>query len=82
MSMVRSVRVNARVESRLAYHVEHRTARNFVQPERPPRMTPSSEDRDQREPGGPYFGRLLIVLFLAVAFCALLTWALSSYYEN
>ena len=31
-----------------------------------------------REPGGPYFGRLLIVLLLAVAFCGLMTWYLSS----
>ena len=36
------------------------------------------EERKQREPGGPYFGRLLIVLFLAVAFCAVLTWILST----
>ena len=39
-----------------------------------------TEDSKHSEPGGPYFGRLLIVLFLAVAFCALLTWALSAYY--
>jgi hypothetical protein len=30
-------------------------------------------------PGGPYFGRLLIVLFLAVAFCAFMTWFLSTF---
>lgn len=29
-------------------------------------------------PGGPYFGRLLIVLFLAVAFCAAMTWILTT----
>ncbi|MGI9024462.1 MAG: hypothetical protein ACR2GP_02585 [Burkholderiaceae bacterium] len=43
---------------------------------------PQPEDRNHREPGGPYFGRLLIVLFLAVAFCALLTWAVSTYMQN
>ncbi len=43
---------------------------------------PQPEKPDDHEPGGPYFGRLLIVLFLAVAFCALLTWALSAYFEN
>ena len=34
------------------------------------------------EPGGPYFGRLLVVLFLAIAFCAVLTWALSGYFDR
>ncbi len=29
-------------------------------------------------PGGPYFGRLLIVLFAAVAFCGFMTWLLST----
>ena len=29
-------------------------------------------------PGGPYFGRLLIVLLLAVAFCGFMTWLLST----
>ena len=29
-------------------------------------------------PGGPYFGRLLVVLFAAVVFCGLITWFLSS----
>ena len=28
--------------------------------------------------GGPYFGRLLIVLLLAVGFCAFMTWLLGS----
>ena len=31
----------------------------------------------RREPGGPYFGRLLIVLLLAVAVCGVMTWYLS-----
>jgi hypothetical protein len=33
-------------------------------------------------PGGPYFGRLLIVLFLAVAFCGFMTWFLSTFVTN
>lgn len=43
---------------------------------------PLTETRDPtvpaETPGGPYFGRLLIVLFAAVAFCALITWLLST----
>ncbi len=37
-----------------------------------------AHDTRSREPGGPYFGRLLIVLLLAVAFCGFMTWYLSS----
>ncbi len=36
------------------------------------------EPEPPREPGGPYFGRLLIVLLLAVAFCGFMTWYLST----
>ena len=36
--------------------------------------TPSARDA----PGGPYFGRLLAVLLVAVAFCGLMTWLLST----
>ncbi len=43
---------------------------------------PQPEEPDKREPGGPYFGRLLIVLFLAVAFCALLTWVVTTYMQD
>lgn len=43
---------------------------------------PRPEDPKDRVPGGPYFGRLLIVLFLAVAFCAFLTWALTATMQN
>jgi len=48
------------------------------EPERP--APPAKPER--REPGGPYFGRLLIVLFAAVAFCAIITWVLSSTTTN
>jgi hypothetical protein len=44
-------------------------------------MEPNDDDRttrDQKTPGGPYFGRLLIVLFLAVAFCGFMTWLLTT----
>jgi hypothetical protein len=37
-----------------------------------------AEAADRKAPGGPYFGRLLIVLFAAVAFCAIITWVLST----
>ncbi|MEO9062927.1 MAG: hypothetical protein ABI277_01220 [Burkholderiaceae bacterium] len=38
-----------------------------------------THDPEQRhEPGGPYFGRLLVVLLLAVAFCGFMTWYLST----
>jgi hypothetical protein len=33
---------------------------------------------DRPAPGGPYFGRLLVVLFAAVAFCAFMTWLLTT----
>ena len=33
---------------------------------------------EQDTPGGPYFGRLLIVLLLAVAFCGFMTWFLGT----
>lgn len=32
--------------------------------------------------GNPKFGRLLIVLLLAVLFCGLLTWVMSSYFPD
>ena len=32
--------------------------------------------------GGPYFGRLLVVLLLAVAFCGFMTWFLSTTMTN
>lgn len=37
-----------------------------------------SVHEDRAVPGGPYFGRLLIVLLLAVAFCGFMTWFLST----
>ena len=33
-------------------------------------------------PGGPYFGRLLVVLFAAVVFCGFMTWLLSTLMMN
>ena len=41
-----------------------------------------SDPPPSKEPGGPYFGRLLIVLFVAVAFCAVLTWVLSAHFDR
>ena len=41
-----------------------------------PTSTGSADVSDT--PGGPYFGRLLIVLLLAVAFCGFMTWLLST----
>jgi hypothetical protein len=32
--------------------------------------------------GRPRFGRLLAVLLLAVAFCALLTWVMAAYFPD
>ena len=46
---------------------------------------PDDLDHDtptHREPGGPYFGRLLVVLLLAVAFCGFMTWYLGSVMVN
>ncbi len=40
------------------------------------------EPPEGKTPGGPYFGRLLIVLFLAIVFCGVLTWALSHFVEG
>jgi hypothetical protein len=39
---------------------------------------PDAAKDERPAPGGPYFGRLLIVLFAAVAFCAIITWVLST----
>lgn len=36
------------------------------------------EIEPRKAPGGPYFGRLLIVLFVAIAFCAFMTWLLNT----
>ena len=38
----------------------------------------TTEPEARTEPGGPYFGRLLVVLLLAVAFCGFMTWYLST----
>ncbi len=51
-----------------------------------PRPAPDDDEDDLAEPhvehGGPYFGRLLIVLLAAVAFCGLLTWYLGTTLEH
>ena len=43
---------------------------------------PDPQTSERASPGGPYFGRLLIVLFAAVAFCAIITWVLSTTVSN
>jgi hypothetical protein len=46
--------------------------------ENPERSAESRPPPERPTPGGPYFGRLLIVLFIAVAFCAFMTWLLNT----
>jgi len=41
----------------------------------------SNEVKTQEE-GIPKFGKLLIVLFLAVVFCGALTWVMGTYFPN
>jgi hypothetical protein len=41
-----------------------------------------AEPAGRETPGGPYFGRLLIVLLIAVAFCGFMTWLLSTLVAN
>ena len=43
-----------------------------------PEDHPESIDTGRSTPGGPYFGRLLIVLLIAVLFCGFMTWLLST----
>ncbi len=45
-------------------------------PDDAPPETPTPDGRPT--PGGPYFGRLLIVLLIAVLFCGFMTWLLST----
>lgn len=51
-----------------------------MRPDPMPDEHPDEQD-PPKETGGPYFGRLLLVLFLAVAFCGVLTWLLGKWYE-
>jgi hypothetical protein len=44
----------------------------MTEPEEPP----NDGVEPRKTPGGPYFGRLLIVLFAAIAFCGFMTWLL------
>lgn len=37
---------------------------------------------EREDAGDPKFGRLLIVLFLAVLFCVGLTWVMGSYFPD
>ncbi len=46
-----------------------------------PRTDPTTRPPTET-PGGPYFGRLLVVLLLAVAFCGFMTWFLSTTLTN
>jgi hypothetical protein len=41
-----------------------------------PEDPPNDGVEPRKTPGGPYFGRLLIVLFAAIAFCGFMTWLL------
>jgi hypothetical protein len=45
------------------------------------RIFMSNEVKTQEE-GIPKFGKLLIVLFLAVVFCGALTWIMGTYFPN
>jgi flagellar biogenesis protein FliO len=45
----------------------------MTEPEDPPN---DGVSEPRKTPGGPYFGRLLIVLFAAIAFCGFMTWLL------
>lgn len=40
------------------------------------------DDDDDDNDGQPKFGRLLIFLFLAVVFCAVLTWVMGRYFPD
>ena len=36
----------------------------------------------KKDDGSPKFGRLLLVLLAAVAFCAVLTWVMGTFFPN
>ncbi len=36
----------------------------------------------KKDDGSPKFGRLLLALFAAVVFCAVLTWVMSRFFPN
>jgi hypothetical protein len=40
------------------------------------------DKQNNTDDGNPKFGRLLIVLFLAVVFVAVLTWVMETYFPN
>ncbi|APA67182.1 hypothetical protein YQ44_04345 [Janthinobacterium sp. 1_2014MBL_MicDiv] len=39
-------------------------------------------ENQPEDDGNPKFGKLLVVLFLAVVFCAILTWVMGAYFPN
>ncbi|MEC5162187.1 hypothetical protein ACFDR9_003516 [Janthinobacterium sp. CG_23.3] len=41
-----------------------------------------TQNTDQEDDGNPKFGRLLIVLFAAVVFCAALTWVMGVFFPD
>lgn len=41
-----------------------------------------TQNTEQEDDGNPKFGRLLVVLFLAVIFCAVLTWIMGAFFPN
>ncbi|MGK5081402.1 hypothetical protein [Janthinobacterium sp. HLX7-2] len=41
-----------------------------------------SNDHETQDDGIPKFGKLLVVLFLAVVFCGALTWVMGTYFPN
>ena len=53
------------------------TTRSTYLPEDP--MTKKTEQEDD---GNPKFGRLLIILFMAVLFCAALTWVMGAFFPD
>lgn len=47
-----------------------------------PPSEPMSTPTDRADDGNPKFGKLLIVLFIAVIFCVALTWIMGVYFPD
>jgi hypothetical protein len=45
-------------------------------------MMPKKKIDEPEDDGNPKFGRLLIVLFIVVALCGLLTWIMETYFPD